>query len=184
MKSIEFYITPKGDVMVSKESGVTKTLSQSDNDLLNKLEETISEFYPEAYEALCAQYKDCSKNPPYHRFLIVRRFIKCNWGEYDRTLDIDHLGRMNFEFVNCPLRGECKYDQVICCPKFNTALSPREKQVMELVYDGLSDDQIASQLFISLNTVNNHRKNSFKKTEVHTIGDFIIYAKDNNIFNK
>lgn len=184
MKSIEFYITPTGDVMVSKEKEGAKILSQSNIGLLSKLEETIVEFYPEAYAALCEQYKECAKNPAYYRFLIVRRFIKCNWGEYDNTLDIDHLGRMNFEFVNCPLRGECKYDQVICCPKFNTKLSQREKQVMELIYDGLSDDEIATMLFISLNTVNNHRKNSFKKVKVHTIGDFIIYAKDNNIFNK
>ncbi len=32
-----------------------------------------------------------------------------------------------------------------------------------MLYDGKNDSEIAEKLFISLNTVNNHRKNSFPK---------------------
>jgi DNA-binding CsgD family transcriptional regulator len=113
---------------------------------------------------------------------MARRLIKCNFGGYDNVLDIDHLGRMNFEFVGCPLRGECKYDQLICSPKFNTKLSQRELEVMKMLYEGQPDELVSEQLFISINTVNNHRKNSFKKLEIHSMADFIRYAKDNNLF--
>lgn len=184
MTPVEFYTTPEGEVMVKPEEGPAKILCPSDGDFLSKMEEAIMEFYPEAHKALVEHYQASAKNQAYFRFLMVRRFIKCNWGGYDNILDIDHLGRMAFEFVSCPMRGECKYDRVICSPKFNTVLSPREMQVMEMLYEGRSDDEIASMLYISLNTVNNHRKNSFKKLGVHNMGEFIRYAKDRNIFNK
>ena len=41
---------------------------------------------------------------------------------------------------------------------------------------------IAEKLFISLNTVNNHRKNSFRKVGVHSMAEFMRYAMTNNLF--
>ncbi|WP_425482385.1 response regulator transcription factor [Maribellus comscasis] len=40
-----------------------------------------------------------------------------------------------------------------------TRLAPREKQVLELISEGHKSAQIAEKLFISINTVNNHRRN-------------------------
>lgn len=40
----------------------------------------------------------------------------------------------------------------------------------------------AEKLFISLNTVNNHRKNSFRKVGVHSMAEFMRYAMTNNLF--
>lgn len=183
MKPSEFYTAPNNEVMIQDESG-THQLSQGDSDFLEKMEGIIHEFYPDADKALGENYKPSRSNPSYYRFLKVRRFIKCNFGQYDNVMDIDHLGRMNFEFVPCPLRGECKYDGIICNPKFNSSLSQREMEVMQMAYEGCNDDDIASTLFISLNTVNNHRKNSFKKLNIHSMADFIRYAKDKNLFKR
>jgi DNA-binding CsgD family transcriptional regulator len=181
MKSIEFYTTPNNEVMIQDDAG-TRMLSQTDIEFIGEMEEIIMEFYPEANKALSEYYKASIKNPSFNRFLKVRRFIKCNFSNYDNVLDIDHIGRMNFEFVACPMRGECKHDGVICNPKFNSSLSVRELEVMQMCYEGKNDNEIASALFISLNTVNNHRKNSFKKLHIHSMADFIRYAKDNNLF--
>ena len=85
-------------------------------------------------------------------------------------------------FVGCPLRGECKSDKIICAPKFNSKLSDRQLEVMRLLYEGKSDSEIADKLFISLNTVNNHRKNSFRKVGVHSFPEFMRYAMQNNLF--
>lgn len=182
MKGIEFYITPTGEIMIQENGKAVHSLLQGDK-CIDKLLECIEDFYPKAFEALAENYKASTINKPYYRFLMARRFIKCNFGGYDNVLDIDHLGRMNFEFVTCPLRGECKYDHIICSPKFNTKLSERENQVMRMLYEGSSDEEVSENLFISLNTVNNHRKNSFKKLGLHSMADFIRYAKDNNLFN-
>lgn len=53
---------------------------------------------------------------------------------------------------------------------------------MRLLYEGKSDSEIADKLFISLNTVNNHRKNSFRKVGVHSFPEFMRYAMQNNLF--
>lgn len=93
-------------------------------------------------------------------------------------IDVDENWNFNFEFVGCPLRG----DKVICAPKFNSKLSDRQIEVMRMLYDGKNDSEIAEKLFISLNTVNNHRKNSFRKVGVHSMAEFMRYAMTNNLF--
>lgn len=45
-------------------------------------------------------------------------------------------------------------------------LTPREKEVMEFVYRGLNNAEIAGELYISQNTVKHHVYNLFKKLQV------------------
>lgn len=183
MENTEFYTTPSGDVMIESEDGPAKLLKEDDDAFIHIMLDSIMNFYPCAYNALMACYKTVD-DMKYRNFLAVRRFIKCNFGVYDNRSDIDEHKNFNFEFVNCPLRGECKFDQIICSPVFDTSLSNRELEVMKMLYDGMKDDEVSDKLFISLNTVNNHRKYSFKKLGVHSIGEFIRYAQKNRIFNK
>ena len=46
---------------------------------------------------------------------------------------------------------------------------------------GLSNKQIASRLFISLNTVLTHRKNIARKLNIHSVAGLTIYAIVNKI---
>jgi len=46
----------------------------------------------------------------------------------------------------------------------NDFFTPREKEIILLVSKGLSSNQIAAQLYISLHTVKTHRKNILKKS--------------------
>lgn len=141
----------------------------------------ISESYPEADKAMRENYKASADSLYYYEFLIVRRFLKCNFGDYDNVLDFDQE-TFKFEFVSCPLRGECKFDQVICNPKFNSNLSTRELQVMKLFHSGMNENQIADKLYISINTVLNHKKAAFRKSGSHTMAEFITYANRYNLF--
>ncbi len=179
---IEFYITPEGDVTIREFDKPERQLLETDTEFIQKFKAVLSNFYPEAYAALLDIYSKSRLSKSYYDFLIVRRFIKCNFALYDNTIDLDENWNFKFEFVGCPLRGECKYDKVVCSPKFNSALSDRELEVMGMLYKGVSDNQIADKLFISLNTVNNHRKNSFKKLGIHSMPEFMRYAMQNNLF--
>ena len=60
-------------------------------------------------------------------------------------------------------------------------LSVREIQVVELIVKELSNDEIASELKISKRTVESHRKNIFKKTQVKSIIGLVILAIKNNL---
>lgn len=182
MKAIEFYTTPEGEVTLRPIGESERQLKESDTEFIQKFLEVLKEFYPEAHTALMDIYSVSILPKRYRDFLAIRRFIKCNFGLYDNTIDMDESWNFKFEFVSCPLRGECKYDKVICSPKFDTVLSDRELEVMELLYKGVSDNKIADKLYISLNTVNNHRKNSFKKLGIHSMPEFMRYAMQNNLF--
>jgi two-component system, NarL family, response regulator LiaR len=56
-------------------------------------------------------------------------------------------------------------------------LSSRELEVLQLMADGLSNQQIAGRLFVSLNTIKTHTSNLFLKLEVERRTQAIDKAK-------
>lgn len=56
------------------------------------------------------------------------------------------------------------------------SLSEREKDIVRCVVSGLTNKEIAEQLFISINTVLTHRKNIARKLEIHSVSGLTIYA--------
>jgi len=50
-------------------------------------------------------------------------------------------------------------------------LTPREFEIIELISNGLTSEQIAKQLFVSPHTVNTHRRNIMDKTGKHHISE-------------
>ena len=183
MGGLEFYIF-EGELWFITEDGKNIVVDESQTELIKSVLDKIREFYPVAYKALTKEYQKSSLNVPYYQYLIVRRFCKCNFGKLDGTKsDIDNDRRFHFEKVDCPLRGECKHEGVICSPKFNSKLSEQELRVMKLVYKGVSKEEIAEQLYISPYTVKNHIKSVYLKLGIHEKSEFIQYANNNNLFN-
>jgi DNA-binding CsgD family transcriptional regulator len=62
-------------------------------------------------------------------------------------------------------------------PAFGT-LSPREREVLALITEGLANAQIAERLAISEKTVRNHVSNLFDKLGVWTRAQAIVFARD------
>lgn len=182
MRAIEFYTTPEGEVTVKEQGLPERQLNESDTKFIQRFLGILEEFYTEAYKELRAWYARYDGNRAYRDFLAVRRFIKCNFGLYDDQVDIDENWNFKFEFVSCPLRGECRGFKKICQPKFNSRLTERQLEIMKLCYEGMSDDEIADKMFLSVHTVNNHRRNSFKKLGVHSMAEFNRYAAKKGLF--
>lgn len=63
------------------------------------------------------------------------------------------------------------------------ALSARERQVLALIADGLSNTDIAERLNISEKTVRNHASNLFDKLGVWSRAQAIVFARDHG-FNR
>jgi DNA-binding NarL/FixJ family response regulator len=55
-------------------------------------------------------------------------------------------------------------------------LTKREKQVLELITKGFSSKQIAHQLFVSINTIHNHRKKMIAKANAGNIIEVVNIA--------
>lgn len=60
-------------------------------------------------------------------------------------------------------------------------LSDREKDIVVGVAQGMSNKEIADNLFISLNTVVTHRRNIARKLQIHSPAGLTIYAIVNNL---
>ncbi len=161
----------------------TIEVTEHDRELIDELLSQVENFYPEAYRALQEEFVRSRSNVPYYRFLMVRRFLKCNFGTLDTTeQDVDDDLILHFEKVQCPLRGECRMDGVICMPKFNSKLSDAEMRVMRMYYESKDVIRIADALYLSGHTVKNHIKAAYAKMGVHTRGEFITYANRHHIF--
>ncbi|MFC2032002.1 LuxR C-terminal-related transcriptional regulator, partial [Chloroflexota bacterium] len=57
-----------------------------------------------------------------------------------------------------------------------TELSPREKQILKLVAKGISNKNIAKNIYISERTVQTHMVNIFKKLEVGSRTEAVLHA--------
>ena len=55
-------------------------------------------------------------------------------------------------------------------------LTPREKEILGLITEGLSTDHIANKLFISIQTVRNHIKSIYEKLQVHSKAQAVAKA--------
>lgn len=63
--------------------------------------------------------------------------------------------------------------------KKENLLTLREKQVLELLAEGLSYKMVADKLYISFNTVNTHIKHIYEKLHVSSIGEAIAFYYKN-----
>ncbi len=60
-------------------------------------------------------------------------------------------------------------------PRFNE-LSPREQEVLALLVQGMSDQEIAQALFLSVRTIQSHLNHLYEKLNVHTRTEAAVVA--------
>ncbi|HXP45530.1 MAG TPA: response regulator transcription factor [Candidatus Acidoferrales bacterium] len=65
-------------------------------------------------------------------------------------------------------------------PRF-PSLTPREREVIQLLAEGKSSKEVASVLNLSTKTAETHRSNIMRKLGFHSIRDLVLYAVKNNI---
>jgi DNA-binding CsgD family transcriptional regulator len=90
---------------------------------------------------------------------------KINFNEVNRRLVNIRTGKF------CLFRNDSE-------PKMKSILSSREIEVLGLVSKGFVSKQIADKLFLSVNTVNNHRQNILDKVRAANTSEAISYARN------
>ncbi|GAB2794270.1 DNA-binding NarL/FixJ family response regulator [Hymenobacter luteus] len=60
-------------------------------------------------------------------------------------------------------------------------LSNREREVLQLIAEGLTTNEIAEKLFTSKRTIETHRQNIIEKTQVKNTAALIKYAMENGL---
>jgi DNA-binding NarL/FixJ family response regulator len=55
-------------------------------------------------------------------------------------------------------------------------LSPREREILQLLAEGKSAKDIAAHLYVSLSTVESHRRHIMEKLDLHSVAELTKYA--------
>ena len=55
-------------------------------------------------------------------------------------------------------------------------LTPREKEILQMVAEGRSNKEVANVLNLSVYTVETHRSNVMEKLNLHSVPELILYA--------
>jgi DNA-binding NarL/FixJ family response regulator len=76
--------------------------------------------------------------------------------------------------------NDLDFDSFTCEP---VVLSERENEIIILIAEGLTNEQIAEQLFLSKHTINTHRKNIMSKLGVKNTAGIVMYAVKMNLIS-
>lgn len=134
----------------------------------------------------------------HYRFLFHYRLLRPD-GKYTYVLDDklavqNHHNRYVFFTLFKDLSQERKFTQVLLevhryradggaeieeyVPQAaQNPITPREKEILELMQKGLNSQQIGCSLSISVNTVKNHRHNLFRKANARNSLELLHYAR-------
>lgn len=61
-----------------------------------------------------------------------------------------------------------------------SSLSPREREILQLIAESFTSKEIAAKLFISIKTVEVHRTNISRKLNTHSVAEMVRYAVRND----
>jgi DNA-binding NarL/FixJ family response regulator len=62
-------------------------------------------------------------------------------------------------------------------------LTPREREVLQLLAEGQTTKEVAATLHLSVKTAETHRSNLMRKLGLHNVSELVMYAVRNNIIS-
>jgi DNA-binding NarL/FixJ family response regulator len=66
-------------------------------------------------------------------------------------------------------------------PRAKNRLTPREREVVQLLAEGKTSKEVAVALNLSVKTAETHRTNIMRKLDLHSVADLTLYALRNRI---
>jgi DNA-binding CsgD family transcriptional regulator len=62
-----------------------------------------------------------------------------------------------------------------------TRLTPRQREIVQLLAEGKSSKEVAVELGLSVKTAETHRANIMRRLDCHSVSELVRYAVRNNI---
>jgi DNA-binding CsgD family transcriptional regulator/PAS domain-containing protein len=127
-----------------------KALGPNGSRLHELVSDAIGEFIAENRHAATVNVRDDRTG----RRVILKSYLS---GKHDSVVSIVY---------------ECPDEEAAALPAWEV-LTPREQEIATLVSQGLTTRQIAAKAFVSENTVKQHLKRIFAKTDVHSRAELV-----------
>jgi len=117
----------------------------------------------------------------------VRGCISKSDGTDDLTTAVEtlqrHSGLFTLRVSELPGGGHSMHDSAHPTAANGSRLTPREREVLQLVASGRRCKEVAMVLDISVKTVETHRSNMMCKLNLHSIAELVLYAVRNEIIH-
>jgi len=155
---IEFWMWPDGKIMYKPAGGEAKEFTEKSTEVIEEVRRILVKRYPQTYAELKKMYERSRANHTFYNYIIIERFIRCNFASHDGLADDIDGDKFNFEEVSCPLRGRCRHEGVVCmpkAPKIVPELSPEQNRICQMYVEGMDIAEIARNTYKSESTVNN-----------------------------
>jgi len=113
----------------------------------------------------------------------INRYGQCLWGAFNMSPDVASNGELSApEFIQCSLRGNCKYEGIVCkCMEVAEGVSLSKAEERLIPHILWADRIIGQMLNASPFTVTTHIKNIKNKLNIQTKAQLVDWAKDNGI---
>jgi len=114
----------------------------------------------------------------------IRGWVFKSDGTEDLMTAVEALQRRKTTFsarVSDLIMEGYKRHRVVSVSSHVPKLSPREREVVQLVCEGKASKEIATILNLSLATAETHRSNILRKLSLHSIAELVLYAVKNEI---
>lgn len=102
----------------------------------------------------------------------------CNKNELLQTIRLVSNGQSSFPYQH-PSSTSSFYEGDPFLKQFG--ISKRENEIIQLIKDGLTNHQIAGKLFLSIYTVETHRKNIMQKLQLKSPSALFKFIADNGL---
>ena len=79
------------------------------------------------------------------------------------------------------LNGYLHQEKESLLPSAKAVLTPREREVIQLLAEGKTSKEVAVALKLSVKTAETHRTNLMRKLDLHSVADLTLYAIRNGI---
>jgi DNA-binding NarL/FixJ family response regulator len=146
-----------------------------------KTAERITELYPDI-RILMITMNDETETIKTLLKIGVHGIVLKNTGKTELLLAIDEVMKGNGYFSQKVTQQLANDYRTV--KKEEWQLTKREKEVLYLIYEGLSTSEIAQKLFISNYTVETHRKNLFVKSGLNKASQLVKRAMELGYISK
>jgi DNA-binding NarL/FixJ family response regulator len=115
----------------------------------------------------------------------ARGFLLKSDAARDLVVAVDALKRGKTYFTSkvaaMVLEGYLKGGTLAPTPSGRDRLTPREREIVQLLAEGNSTKQVAGMLGVSVKTAETHRSNVMRKLQLHSVSELVLYAVRNNL---
>ena len=161
------------------------------------IQDFFNRIHPDDLQAVtqCHEFMGSTDDPSHHRFVLFYRFKK-KTGEYahirDERLAIENTNGKYIYFAICKNTEDKFYHVKLDVYRYNKGnsvkiysynprqseqmMTPRQNEIIRLITQGFSTQEIADRLHVSINTIKNHKQILFRKVNVKSSVELVNFA--------